>query len=131
VIAALAAAFVAYAELTGSVDPGSGNFLLEAIHDAQMQGAEALVVRIDTPGGLLSTTRDVVQAELSAKVPIVFWVGPPGARAGSAGVFLTLAAHIARRPSSRASPSGARATWNGRRRQCATARASPPRRRWS
>jgi len=95
VIAALAAAFVAYAELTGSVDPGSGNFLLEAIHDAQMQGAEALVVRIDTPGGLLSTTRDVVQAELSAKVPIVFWVGPPGARAGSAGVFLTLAAHVA------------------------------------
>jgi membrane-bound serine protease (ClpP class) len=95
VIAALAAAFVAYAELTGSVDPGSGNFLVEAIHDAETQGAEALVVRIDTPGGLLSTTRDVVQAELSAKVPIVFWVGPPGARAGSAGVFLTLAAHVA------------------------------------
>lgn len=94
-IAALAAAFVAYAELTGSVDPGSGNFLVEAIHDAEAQGAEALVVRIDTPGGLLSTTRDVVQAELSAKVPIVFWVGPPGARAGSAGVFLTLAAHVA------------------------------------
>ena len=43
----------------------------------------------------MSTTRDVVQAELSAKVPIVFWVGPPGARAGSAGVFLTMAAHIA------------------------------------
>jgi membrane-bound serine protease (ClpP class) len=95
VIAALAAAFVAYAELTGSVDPGSGNFLVEAIHNAETQGAEALVVRIDTPGGLLSTTRDVVQAELSAKVPIVFWVGPPGARAGSAGVFLTLAAHVA------------------------------------
>ncbi|HEY5677106.1 MAG TPA: nodulation protein NfeD [Myxococcales bacterium] len=94
-IAALAAAFVAYAELTGSVDPGSGNFLVEAIHDAETKGAEALVVRIDTPGGLLSTTRDVVQAELSAKVPIVFWVGPPGARAGSAGVFLTLAAHVA------------------------------------
>jgi membrane-bound serine protease (ClpP class) len=96
VIATLAAAaFVAYAEFTGSVDPGSGAFLIEAIRDAQDKGAEALVVRIDTPGGLLSTTRDVVQAELSAKVPIVFWVGPPGARAGSAGVFLTLAAHVA------------------------------------
>ncbi|MCA1826404.1 MAG: nodulation protein NfeD [Myxococcales bacterium] len=91
----LAAAFVSYAEFTGSVDPGSGDFLVEAIRDAQDKGAEALVVRIDTPGGLLSTTRDVVQAELSAKVPIVFWVGPPGARAGSAGVFLTLAAHVA------------------------------------
>ncbi|HUJ26561.1 MAG TPA: NfeD family protein [Myxococcales bacterium] len=93
--ALLAAAFVAYAEFTGSVDPGSGDFIEEAIRNATEQGAEALVVRIDTPGGLLSTTRDIVQSELSAKVPIVFWVGPPGARAGSAGVFLTLAAHIA------------------------------------
>src|SRR4051794_35766852 len=91
----IAAAFVAYAEVTGSVDPGSGNFLIEAIKDAQDKGAEALVVRLDTPGGLLSTTREIVQAELSAKVPIIFWVGPPGARAGSAGVFLTMAAHVA------------------------------------
>jgi membrane-bound serine protease (ClpP class) len=90
-----AAPFVAYAELAGSVDPGSGAHLIEAIHEAEASGAQALVVRIDTPGGLLSTTREVVQAELSAKVPIVFWVGPPGARAGSAGVFLTLAAHVA------------------------------------
>ena len=91
----IAAAFVAYAEVTGSVDPGSGNFILESIQNATDKGAEALVIRLDTPGGLLSTTRDVVQAELSAKVPIVFWVGPPGARAGSAGVFLTMAAHVA------------------------------------
>jgi membrane-bound serine protease (ClpP class) len=90
-----AAPVVHYAELTGSIDPGSGAFLIGAIHDAEEKGAEALVVRLDTPGGFLSTTRDVVQAELSAKVPIVFWVGPPGARAGSAGVFLTLAAHVA------------------------------------
>lgn len=90
-----AAPWVAMAELTGSVDPGSGAHLLEAIRTAQDQGAEALIVRIDTPGGLLSVTRDVVQAELSAHVPIVFWVGPPGARAGSAGVFLTMAAHVA------------------------------------
>ena len=95
-IAALAAAsFVAYAELSGSVDPGSGRYLIDAIHDAESQGAEALLVRLDTPGGLLATTRDIVQAELSARVPVVFWVGPPGARAGSAGVFLTLAAHVA------------------------------------
>ncbi len=92
---AAAGPVVHYAEVAGSVDPGSGAFLIAAIHDAEDKGAEALVVRLDTPGGLLSTTRDVVQAELSAKVPIVFWVGPPGARAGSAGVFLTLAAHVA------------------------------------
>jgi len=87
--------FVSYAEVSGSINPGSGDFLIEAIHDAEAQGAEALIVRLDTPGGLLATTRDIVQEELSAKVPIVFWVGPPGARAGSAGVFLTLAAHVA------------------------------------
>jgi membrane-bound serine protease (ClpP class) len=87
--------FISVAELRGSIDPGSGRFLIDAIHEAEASGAEALIVRLDTPGGLLSTTRDVVQAELSAKVPIVFWVGPPGARAGSAGVFLTLAAHVA------------------------------------
>jgi membrane-bound serine protease (ClpP class) len=94
-IAAALSAFVLYAEFTGSVNPGSAAHLIDAIHSAQAQGAEALVVRLDTPGGLLSATRDAVQAELSAKVPIVFWVGPPGARAGSAGVFLTLAAHVA------------------------------------
>jgi membrane-bound serine protease (ClpP class) len=94
-IAAALSAFVLYAEFTGSVNPGSAAHLIDAIHTAETEGAEALVVRIDTPGGLLSSTRDAVQAELSAKVPIVFWVGPPGARAGSAGVFLTLAAHVA------------------------------------
>ena len=92
---AAGAPWVLYAELTGSVDPGSGAHLLEAIHAAEERGAEALIVRIDTPGGLLASTREVVQAELSAHVPIVFWVGPPGARAGSAGVFLTMAAHVA------------------------------------
>ncbi|HEX4382784.1 MAG TPA: nodulation protein NfeD [Myxococcales bacterium] len=91
----IAAVIVLYAELAGSVNPGSAAHLIDAIHTAEEQGAEALVVRLDTPGGLLSSTRDVVQAELSARVPIVFWVGPPGARAGSAGVFLTLAAHVA------------------------------------
>jgi membrane-bound serine protease (ClpP class) len=94
-MSALIATFVLYAQFTGSVDPGSAAHLIDAIHAAERQGAEALVVRLDTPGGLLSATRDAVQAELSAKVPIVFWVGPPGARAGSAGVFLTLAANVA------------------------------------
>ncbi|HET7787390.1 MAG TPA: nodulation protein NfeD [Myxococcales bacterium] len=90
-----AAPFVMYGELTGSVDPGSAGWLVESIKAAQDSGAEALIVRLDTPGGLLSATRDAVQVELSAHVPVVFWVGPPGARAGSAGVFLTLAAHVA------------------------------------
>ncbi len=89
------APIVATTDVVGSIDPGSGAHLLESIDAARDLGAECLIVRLDTPGGLLATTREVVQAELSSKIPIVFWVGPPGARAGSAGVFLTLAAHIA------------------------------------
>jgi membrane-bound serine protease (ClpP class) len=90
-----AAPFVSYAQLSGSIDPGSGSYLVDAIREAESHGAEALVVRLDTPGGLLASTRDIVQAELSARVPVVVWVGPPGARAGSAGVFVTLAANVA------------------------------------
>lgn len=87
--------WVLFVEVTGSINPGSSAHWLEALKDAEEQGAEALVVRLDTPGGLLNATRDVVQAMLSSKVPVVVWVGPPGARAGSAGVFLTLAANVA------------------------------------
>ena len=86
---------VYYAEVVGSIDPGSAAYLIDAIHRAESENALALVVRLDTPGGLLSSTREIVQEELSARVPLVFWVGPPGARAGSAGVFLTMAAHVA------------------------------------
>jgi membrane-bound serine protease (ClpP class) len=89
------AAFVLVVQFTGSVNPGSAAHLIDAIHTGEAEGAEAVVVRMDTPGGLLSSTRDVVQAELAAKVPVVVWVGPPGARAGSAGVFITLAANVA------------------------------------
>jgi len=89
------AAFVLFVQFTGSVNPVSAAHLVDAIHTAEAEGAEAVVVRLDTPGGLLSATRDAVQAELAAKVPVVVWVGPPGARAGSAGVFITLAANVA------------------------------------
>src|SRR5207253_1968215 len=59
------------------------------------EGASAVVIQLDTPGGLLSATWDLVETELNAKVPIVVWVGPRGAHAGSAGVFITLAANVA------------------------------------
>jgi membrane-bound serine protease (ClpP class) len=90
-----AAPFVSYAQLSGSIDPGSGSYLVDAIREAESKGAEALVVRLDTPGGQLDVTREIVHAELESRVPVVVWVGPSGARAGSAGVFLTLAANVA------------------------------------
>jgi len=62
---------------------------------AERDGAPAVVIAMDTPGGLLSSTREIVQAELAATVPVIVYVTPSGARAGSAGVFITLAAHVA------------------------------------
>lgn len=86
---------VALVELDGSVNPGSADFLVRAIHVAEQQGFAALVIRVDTPGGMLESTREIVKAELGSTVPIVVWIGPSGARAGSAGVFITMAANVA------------------------------------
>ena len=79
----------------GVINPVSSNFMIEAVDRAEMDGAEALIIELDTPGGLLEATRDIVQRFLAADVPIIVYVSPTGARAGSAGVFITLAAHIA------------------------------------
>lgn len=78
----------------GAVDPGSADFLISALRRAARQGDEALVVRLDTPGGLLESARQIVAAELASTVPVIVWIGPAGARAGSAGVFVTLAANL-------------------------------------
>jgi membrane-bound serine protease (ClpP class) len=81
--------------LEGMVDAGSGAYLVECVQRAEEAGHAALLVRMDTPGGSLEATRDIVRAFLGARVPVLVWVGPSGARAGSAGVFLTLASHRA------------------------------------
>lgn len=81
--------------LDGMVDAGSGAYLVECVRRAEEAGHAALLVRVDTPGGSLESTRDIVRAFLAARVPVLVWVGPSGARAGSAGVFITLASHLA------------------------------------
>ncbi len=81
--------------LDGIVDAGSGAYLVECVRGAEVSGSTALLVRVDTPGGSLDATRDIVRAFLGARVPVLVWVGPSGARAGSAGVFITLASHRA------------------------------------
>ncbi len=101
VIAALFAAAahgdrrVLVADFSGAVDVGSGDYLVSAIRRAQAEDAELLIIKMDTPGGQLDVTREVVEAELSARVPVAVFVTPSGARAGSAGAFITLAAHVA------------------------------------
>jgi len=81
--------------LEGMVDAGSGAYLTECVRQAEEAGHAALLVRLDTPGGSLESTRAVVRAFLASRVPVLVWVGPSGARAGSAGVFITLASHLA------------------------------------
>jgi membrane-bound serine protease (ClpP class) len=80
---------------TGVVDQIISNYIREGIDAAVAQGAQAVVIALDTPGGSLEATREITQAQLSAKLPVMVWVGPAGARAASAGTFLTLAAHVA------------------------------------
>jgi len=81
--------------LEGMVDAGSGAYLTECVRRAEEAGHAAVLVRLDTPGGSLESTRAIVRAFLASRVPVLVWVGPSGARAGSAGVFITLASHLA------------------------------------
>ena len=81
--------------IDGSINPAVDDFIRESIARAKSNGARALIIQLDTPGGLLSSTRTIVKELLSAEVPIMVYVAPSGAGAGSAGVFITMAAHIA------------------------------------
>lgn len=81
--------------LDGMVDAGSSAFLVDCVRRAEAAGHHALLIRLDTPGGELESTRNIVRAFLGARIPVLVWVGPSGARAGSAGVFITLSSHLA------------------------------------
>ncbi len=80
---------------SGVVDQIMSEYLRSGIERAASEGAAAVVIQLDTPGGSLESTREIVQSELSAEVPVIVWVGPAGARAASAGTFVTLAANVA------------------------------------
>jgi membrane-bound serine protease (ClpP class) len=81
--------------IDGSINPAVDDFIRESIARAKSNGARALVIQLDTPGGLLSSTRTIVKEILGAPVPVIVYVAPSGAGAGSAGVFITMSAHIA------------------------------------
>jgi len=80
---------------TGIVDEGMAHYLADGIAQAQQNGAAAVVIKLNTPGGSLSATNDIVGTLLEAKVPVIVWVAPAGGFAASAGTFITLAANIA------------------------------------
>lgn len=80
----------------GSISPTTTNYINRAIAKAREQQAEALIVQLDTPGGLLESTKNIVQVFLdSDNLPIIVYVAPEGGRAASAGTFITMASHIA------------------------------------
>jgi membrane-bound serine protease (ClpP class) len=81
--------------IDGSINPAVDDFIRESIGRSKTNGARALIIQLDTPGGLLTSTRTIVKELLSDVVPVIVYVAPSGAGAGSAGVFITLAAHIA------------------------------------
>ena len=81
--------------VTGPIGPATSDFFVRKLRDATASGAELVVVTIDTPGGLDTAMRDMVQAILASDVPVVTYVAPSGARAASAGTFLVYASHVA------------------------------------
>jgi len=86
---------VAHIEIEGVISPVTLRLVGLAIDRAQGERAQALVIQLDTPGGLERSMRSIVQRMMNADVPVVIYVAPTGARAASAGVFITMAAHVA------------------------------------
>ncbi len=82
-------------QVQDTINPGVEDFLRYAIERSEEEGAECLIIHLDTPGGLMTSTRGIVQAILNSEVPVVVYVSPSGAQAASAGVFVTVAADIA------------------------------------
>ncbi|MBI3330402.1 MAG: nodulation protein NfeD [Nitrospinae bacterium] len=82
-------------ELSGIIAPFTAQYVTRGIETAEADGAQAVIIQLDTPGGLLNSTDEIIKKILGSRVPVVIYVAPRGARAGSAGVFITMAAHIA------------------------------------
>ncbi len=82
-------------KLEEAITPLTYTEISEALTQAENMQAQALIIELDTPGGLVTTTRKIIKRILSARVPVIVFVYPPGAQAASAGTFITLAAHIA------------------------------------
>jgi len=86
---------VATVRIDGVISPVTLRLVETALARARADKAQALVIQLDTPGGLERSMRAICQRLLNAEIPVIVWVGPTGARAASAGVFITLAGHVA------------------------------------
>src|SRR5580658_6387056 len=82
-------------DITGIVHPVTVEIISSALTQAEAEHADAVIVRLSTPGGLLDSTREIVEQILHSPIPVIMWVGPAGARAASAGFFLLESGDIA------------------------------------
>jgi membrane-bound serine protease (ClpP class) len=82
-------------ELQGAIGPASSRFVQVALERARNQSASLVILRLDTPGGLDSSMRDIIQALLASPIPVAVYVAPEGARAASAGAYILYASHLA------------------------------------
>ena len=81
--------------INDGINPATAEYIHRGIMTAEKENAEALIINLNTPGGLLSSTRSIVSNIMKSRVPVIVYVSPTGAHAGSAGVFITMAANIA------------------------------------
>ncbi|HDM8223879.1 TPA: nodulation protein NfeD [Vibrio campbellii] len=79
----------------GAIGPALSDYLSREIEEAQQNGIDLVILKMDTPGGLDSSMRDIIHAITTSTVPIATWVGPSGSRAASAGTYILLASHVA------------------------------------
>ena len=92
---AVNAAQVGLIKINGAIGPATANYISRAVDIAAAQNDECLVIELNTPGGLANSMDDIVQEFYASRVPVVVYVSPEGAMAGSAGVYITLAADVA------------------------------------
>lgn len=86
---------VKWIQVDGVINPATSRFILRALEEANKTKAQALLIELDTPGGLMDSMRDIIKGFFTSDVPVIVYVAPSGSRAASAGVFITLAANVA------------------------------------
>jgi Membrane-bound serine protease (ClpP class) len=89
------AGHITVVEVRGAISPATADFIVDGIEKSESEGAQLLIIELDTPGGLDPSMRAIIQRMLASRVPIAVYVAPSGARAASAGTFILYASHIA------------------------------------